>query len=232
MARLPRLAIAGHPHHVLQRGNNGQAIFVDDQDRGEFLRILADEASRAQVAVHAYVLLDDHFHLLATPLGDRSLPAWMQGLGRRYVRHFNDRHGRSGTLWNGRYRATLVQAETHLVAAMVYIDLHPVRAGQVTDPGEYRWSSHAHYAGRRIEPWLTVPEAVWRLANTPFAREAAYRQRVEEGLRTDEVVELTRSVRQAWVLGDAAFVAQLQRDSTRRLSPARRGRPVGTRRVS
>lgn len=231
MARLTRLAIAGHPHHLLQRGNNGQAVFLEDRDRVDFLRIMTEEASRHGVAIHAYVLLDDHFHLLATPSTGRSLSAWMQGLGRRYVRLFNDRHGRSGTLWNGRYRATLLQAETQLLSAMAFVDLHPVRSGLVGEPKEYGWSSHAHYAGHRVDLQLSVPDAVWQLANTPFAREAAYRQRIEEGVDADQVRALTASVRHGWALGDEAFIAQLQRESDRRLSPARRGRPAGSKRA-
>ena len=112
MARLPRLSVPGYPHHVVQRGNNRQPVFLSDADRQFFLGLLRDSAARNAVAVHAYVLMENHFHLLVTPsLGD-SLGRFMQALGRAYVRYFNDMHGRTGTLWEGRYRAAVLQAET------------------------------------------------------------------------------------------------------------------------
>ena len=225
MARLPRLALAGHPHHVLQRGTNGEAVFRDAQDRVRFLQMLAEAAQATGVALHAYVLLDDHFHLLLTPPTDAALPALMQALGRRYVRYLNVRHGRRGTLWEGRYRATLLQAERHVLPAMVFMDLHAVRAGRAAEAADDAWSSHGHYAGLRSDTFLTPPQAVWQLANTPFAREAAYRERVDQGLDGGSVQALTDSVRQGWALGDAEFLADLQRQLPRRLTPARRGRP-------
>lgn len=225
MARLSRLAIAGLPHHVLQRGNNRQPIVIDDDDRARFLDILAAEAARQGCALHAYLLLDDHFHLLVTPPSPEALSAFMQGLGRAYVRHFNRRHGRSGTLWEGRYRATVVQPDRWMLPTMVFLDLHPVRAGLCPVAADHAWSSHAHYAGYRSEPMLSMPAVVWQLANTPFAREAAYRARVEAGLDPQAAQRIARSVNQAWVLGDTEFVAQLQREHSRRLSPGPRGRP-------
>ena len=109
MARLPRLTLADMPHHVIQRGNNRQVIFVDRADHERLLGLLAEAATRFGVALHAYVLMDNHFHLLATPGTTTGLPQFMQSVGRSYVRYFNDRHGRSGTLWEGRYRSTLIQ---------------------------------------------------------------------------------------------------------------------------
>lgn len=149
MARLPRLTLAGQAHHVIQRGNNRQAIFCDSSDRERFLQLLAESAPRFGIALHAYVLMPDHFHLLATPTAADGLPQFMQAVGRRYVRHFNDRHGRSGTLWEGRYRSTLIQAERYLLPCMVYIDLNPVRAGLAVEARVYAWSSCGHYAGLR-----------------------------------------------------------------------------------
>ena len=111
MARLPRLTVPGYPHHVIQRGNNRQRIFTDDADRQRLLALLAEYAAAFQVAVHAYVLMDNHFHLLLTPETVDGIPQMMQAVGRQYVRYFNDRHQRSGTLWEGRYRSTLIQTE-------------------------------------------------------------------------------------------------------------------------
>jgi len=120
MARLPRLTLAGYPHHIIQRGNNRQVIFADAQDFEAMLALLADNAQKFAVAVHAYVLMDNHFHLLATPATAEALPLMMQAVGRSYVRYFNQRHGRTGTLWEGRYRSTLIETERYLLACMVY----------------------------------------------------------------------------------------------------------------
>ena len=231
MARLPRLAIAGYPHHVLQRGHNRQPIFLDAADRQFFLRLLGSAAARFGIAVHGYVLMEDHFHLLLTPRTAPALSAMMQMIGRSYARYFNDRRARSGTLWDGRYRATVLQASDHLLGCMVYLDLNPVRHGLTASAPDYPWSSHGHYVGVRIDPLIAAPDVVWQLGNTPFAREAAYRQRVELGLATVEVDAFTRSVLRGWAMGDSDFVAELQRLTSRRLSPAARGRPAARRQI-
>lgn len=228
MARLPRLSLAGHVHHVLQRGNNRQPIFTSTDEQVAMLELLAQEARRHAVAVHAYVLMPNHFHLLATPEQADSLPRMMQAVGRAYVRAFNQGHGRSGTLWEGRYRSTLLQAERHLLACMVYFDLNPVRASLVLGAADYAWSSHQHYAGLRSDAWLAAPPHYWALGNTPFAREAAYAEMVHAGITPTQQEALTQSVLGGWVLGDAAYVAQLQQAVPRRLSRARPGRPPKT----
>jgi putative transposase len=183
MARLPRLTLADMPHHVIQRGNNRQPIFVDRADHERLLGLLADNAARLGIALHAYVLMDNHFHLLATPDSTTGLPQFMQSVGRSYVRYFNDRHGRSGTLWEGRYRSTLIQTDRYLMTCMAYIDLNPVRAGMAADARDYPWSSHGHYAGLRRDKLLTPHPLYWELGNTPFAREAAYVELVRGGVR-------------------------------------------------
>jgi putative transposase len=190
------------------------------------LALLAQEAKRHRVALHAYVLMPNHFHLLATPEDADGLSRMMQAVGRAYVRTFNQAHERSGTLWEGRYRSTLLQPDQHLLACMVYFDLNPVRTGLVHNPADYVWSSHPHFAGLRPCGWLVPPAAYWSLGNTPFAREAAYAKLVHEGLSTAQVDALTRSVVGGWVLGDEAYVAHLQRTVPRRLTQARPGRPV------
>lgn len=225
MARLPRLTLAGQPHHVIQRGNNRQVIFMDEPDREMMLALIAETAPRLDVALHAYVLMPNHFHLLATPSTVEGLPQLMQAVGRRYVRHFNDRHGRSGTLWEGRYRSTLLQPEKYLMACMVYIDLNPVRAGLVAEAREFDWSSHAHYAGLRHQRLLTPHSLYWALGNTPFAREAAYAELVRAGI-TDEVrTDLVEATLGGWAAGDRDFLQALQGRSSRRMSKAKAGRP-------
>jgi putative transposase len=225
MARLPRLSIPGYPHHVIQRGNNRQPVFASDADRQVFLGLLRDNAQRHSVAVHAYVLMDNHFHLLVTPASGASLSGCMQGLGRAYVRYFNDSQGRSGTLWEGRYRAAVLQPERYLLPCMAYIDLNPVRAGLVAHAQDYAWSSHGHYAGLRVDKCIAPHPLVWALGNTPFDRETRYRDLVHEGVSPPQSLALTQSALAGWALGDPDFVARLQQASARRLSKASPGRP-------
>ena len=227
MARLPRLTVPGYPYHIIQRGNNRQPIFATTADRELLLDLLREGAVRFEVALHAYVLMDNHFHLLATPQSTQSLPHMMQAVGRRYVRHFNDTQGRSGTLWDGRYKSALIQPDRYLLACMVYMDLNPVRSGVADQAQDYRWSSHAHYAGLRTDSLLTPHRLIWELGNTPFARESAYRDMVQTGITLQQQTALTQSVISGWALGDPEFVARLQKTTDRRLSKASPGRPVG-----
>ncbi len=231
MARLPRLTLAGYPHHIIQRGNNRQVIFVDRQDFETMLGLLAENAQKFAVAIHAYVLMDNHFHLLATPATAEALPLMMQAVGRSYVRYFNQRHGRSGTLWEGRYRSTLIETERYLLACMVYIDLNPVRAGMAAQPGAWPWSSHTHYLGQRIDRLVTPHALYWALGNTPFAREAAYAALVQAGIGSGEQAALTDAALRGWALGNADFVVELQKKSPRRVAKARPGRPAVIRKI-
>ena len=224
MARLPRLSVPGYLHHVIQRGHNRQPVFVDAADYQAMLAMLGEGIARHRVALHGYVLMPDHFHLLATPEGD-GLPLLMQSLGRRYVRYFNDRHGRSGTLWDGRYRCTLIEPERHLLDALAYLDLNPVRAGVALAAADWPWSSHAHYVGARVDRLVTAPAQVWALGNTPFAREQAWKERVAAGVAPAAQAAQTEALLGGWALGDSAFVAGLQHKTGRRVLKARPGRP-------
>jgi len=226
MARLPRLTLPGYPHHVIQRGNNRQPIFMDDADRDILLSLLTEQARKFAVAVHAYVLMPNHFHLLATPATGDGLPLMMQAVGRSYVRYFNNRHGRSGTLWEGRYRSTVLEAERYLLACMVYMDLNPVRHGLVAQPADFPWSSHAHALGSRNDRVITPHALFWALGNTPFAREAAYAALVQAGLSGGVMAELTASALAGWALGDEKFAQELQRSTQRRVTKSKAGRPL------
>lgn len=229
MARLPRLTLPGYPHHVIQRGNNRQPIFVDDADRDTLLALLIEHARKFGVAVHAYVLMPNHFHLLATPQTADGLPLTMQAVGRSYVRYFNNRHGRSGTLWEGRYRSTVLEAERYLLACMVYLDLNPVRHGLVAQPADYPWSSHVHARGLRNDRLITPHALFWALGNTPFAREAAYDALVQAGISGAVTAELTSSALSGWALGDEKFAQDLQKNTQRRVTKSRAGRPMAVR---
>ncbi|GAB3773155.1 transposase [Ramlibacter monticola] len=225
MARLPRLTVPGYPHHIIQRGNNRQPIFGDKADYELLLGLIDEHARKQHVALHAYVLMSNHFHLLATPETAEGIPQMMQAVGRRYVRHYNLRHARTGTLWEGRYRSTLIQAERYLLACMVYIDLNPVRAGMVVDPADYPWSSHQHYVGRRSDRLVTPHPLYWELGNTPFARDQAYADLVRTGVSQAQQQALTDSVLRGWALGEPDYVADLQRRTERRVTRSQAGRP-------
>jgi len=227
MARLPRLTLAGYPHHIILRGNNRQAIFIDSADFQRTLALLQVNAQEQQVQIHAYVLMSNHLHLLLTPLQNDSLPKMMQAVGRSYVLYFNKRHGRSGTLWEGRYRSALIQTERYFLACMAYIDLNPVRAGMVAQAADYLWSSHGHYIGRQNEAWLSPHPLYWEMGNTPFAREAAYAAMVQSGIDQKQQQALTSSALSGWALGEDVFVEGLQKQTLRRVNAAKAGRPFG-----
>jgi putative transposase len=226
MARLPRLTVPGYPHHVIQRGNNRQPIFASSGDYALLLGLLTENAKKYGVQVHAYVLMTNHFHLLATPSTSEGLPQMMQAVGRSYVRYFNDAQGRSGTLWEGRYKSTLLQTERYLLACMAYIDLNPVRAGMLVEPRDYAWSSHGHYIGQRADKLVTPHPLWWALGNTPFAREVAYAKLVHAGVTVALQQQLTQSALRGWALGDSDFVADLQKRTDRRVAKAAAGRPL------
>jgi putative transposase len=226
MARLARLTLAGYPHHVIQRGNDRQAIVRDDADRICLRELWLEQAQKFQVAIHAYVIMDNHFHLLVTPSSQEALPLMMQAVGRSYVRYFNGRHHRTGTLWEGRYRSNLIESERYLLACMVYIDLNPVRAGRVEQAHEFEWSSHRHCIGQVSDKLVTPHALFWGLGNTPFAREAAYAALVQTGLSRADLEPMTRSALSGWALGSADFLHELQQSTTRRLVPGKAGRPM------
>lgn len=225
MARLARVSVPGYPYHVIQRGNNRQPIFRSDADRETMRDLLAEAAARYDVAIHAYVLMDNHFHLLVSPQVQDGLPKMMQAVGRRYVRRFNDIYQRSGTLWEGRYKSALVQSERYLLACMVYMDLNPVRAAMVAQPQEYVWSSHAHYVGLRNDRLITPHALLWELGNTPFARESHYRELVQAGVSLEQRTALGQAVTSGWAIGDANFVRQMRGKTERRLVRSAAGRP-------
>lgn len=225
MARLPRLTLPENPHHVIQRGNNRQPIVYSQADKNRLLRTIEEYAEKFQVDVHAYVLMDNHFHLLLTPHSNDGLSQMMQAVGRSYVRYFNNAHGRTGTLWEGRYKSTVIQTERYLLACMIYIDLNPVRAGLCNSAADHAWSSHGHYIGARHDKLITPHVLYWELGNTPFAREAAYTELVQNGVHADKQSALTQSTLHGWVLGEPEFVARLQKNTGRRLKKEQAGRP-------
>jgi putative transposase len=224
MARLSRLSLPGELHHVVQRGHDRQAVFRDDTDRLDFLQALRDQSHEWRVGVHAYVLLDTEIHLLVTPSSEGALGRLMQGLGRRYVAAHNRRHGRGGTLWEGRYRASILESERFLKAAVLLAWL-PVQAGLAGEPEGWRWSSARHQLGMLRDPLIVDHAHYWQLGNTPFDRELAFRQALEQGLSNHDSDELMAAALKSWALGSPAFLARLAALTDRPLAPRPRGRP-------
>jgi putative transposase len=225
MARLTRLCVPGWPHLLMQSGHNHQAVFRDDVDRKLFLELMQSAASAHGVAIHAYSLLDDEVRLLATPAGADSLSRMMQAAGRRYGSSFNRRHGHTGSLWEGRFRATVIEPERHLLACMRYVDQMSMGDEVGTRLGQRPWSSAAHHLGERVDPLVSDHLLYWSLGNTPFEREAAYRDLLQQALTSDELLSISNAVRKGWPLGSATFLEKLSGSTPRRLKPLPRGRP-------
>jgi len=225
MARQPRLVLPDQPHHVLQRGNDNQPIFRDDDDHRRFLEFLRESAKFYRVAIHAYVLMPNHVHLLATPADEDGLAAMMQKVGRLYVPWFNNKYGRSGTLFQGRFRTSVIDASAHFLACVRYIELNPQRNQLAFDPLEYPWSSYAHHAGVRPDPLITDHAKYWELGNTPFQREAAYIELAQQGMSGQELDAINAAVLKGAPLGSHAFMLELERKTKRQILPAKRGRP-------
>lgn len=230
MARLPRLSLAGYPHLILQRGNNGQTVFTSATDYEMMLNLLSDNSRKFNVDINAYALLPDHFYILATPQSVDGLPLMMQAIGRSYVRWFNNLHGRSGTLWDGRYKSTLIDADRDLLDVMVYMDMSSVRAGLVAQATEYVWTSHAYFIGqgvmRRLDKHLEPHAAYWELGNTPFAREMKYAELVKGGIGSSRQSEIRDAILKGWVHGTPSFVTKVQELSERRVIKKYAGRPA------
>ncbi|KKW68140.1 hypothetical protein AAV94_06625 [Lampropedia cohaerens] len=225
MARLPRLVIPGLPHHVILRGINAAPVFVDDADFTFWCDMLADQLKAQPIHLHAYALLPSRIHLLVTPADAGILSRFMQALGRRYVRYFNQRHGRFGTLWEGRYRAGPMQPTPHVLNVMTYLDWLPVTQGLAERPRDYVWSSHRHYAGLAAQKMLTPHPLYWELADTPFGREAAYQAFSEAGLGHAVTEQIEKSAMGGWLLASASFAQDIAPGIARRLAPGRPGRP-------
>lgn len=225
MARLPRLVIPHQLHHIIQRGNDSKVIFADADDYTAFLRWMGEAAKLFAVAIHSYVLMPDHLHLLATPSDEAGLGKMMQWLGRHYVPYFNAKYQRSGTLWQGRYKATVLEAKQYFLSCSLYIEANPVRSGIVTDAVDYPWSSYQHHIGLNTNPLITDHPVYWDLGNTPFQREAAYKQMMSNGLPVAEIQALMNATLKGWILGSDVFKTEMAKLTARRVEPSKRGRP-------
>jgi putative transposase len=225
MARQPRLILPNQPHLIIQRGNDNQLIFRDDEDYRHFLEWLRESAKFYRVAIHAYVLMPNHLHVLATPSDEDGLAAMMQKVGRLYVPWFNNKHGRSGTLFQGRFRTSVIDPDAYFLACIRYIELNPLRSQLAFDPLDYPWSSYAHHAGVRPDPLITDHAKYWELGNTPFQREAAFIELAQQGMSGQELDTINAAVLKGAPLGSHAFKVELEHKTKRQILPAKRGRP-------
>lgn len=205
MARLPRFDIPGIPQHIVQRGNNRLPCFLDDRDRRRYLSLLSDALAATGCQLHSYVLMDNHAHLLATPDRPGAVSMMMQRLGRRYVAWFNRRHGRTGTLWEGRFKSSPVDSSGYVLACYRYIELNPVRAGMVSEPEAFRWSSHVANALGRADPLLTPHPCYRELAEEPQACAEIYRAIVRQMVSADETDRIRLHLQQQRPFGSESF---------------------------
>jgi len=228
MPRRARLRIADVPLHIIQRGNNRGTCFFTDYDYGCYLDYLGELATRYQCAIHAYILMTNHVHMLLTPHGSESASLLMKHLGQRYVQHVNRVYQRSGTLWEGRFRSSIVQAETYLLRCQRYIELNPVRAGMVDSPASYRWSSfHANALGRHDK--LVTPHPVFlALGGEESRRRTRYLELFRDQIESRDLEEIRLSANAGYALGDERFRKELGLSLRRRAGPGKPGRPRKT----
>ncbi|MDH3473090.1 MAG: transposase [Rhodospirillales bacterium] len=228
MAHRPRLSLPGHPLHVIQRGHNRQAIFTRQRDFRLYLDYLREAAEHHGLALHAYVLMTNHVHLLATPRGEASLPRTMQSLGRRYVGYFNAAQGRSGTLWEGRYRAALVDTEGYFFTCSRYVELNPVRAAMTEHPRDYAWSSYRRNAEEAQDPLISEHDVYRALGDSAGARRSSYRAHFRDAIGTADLQAIRDSTNRGWALGSEAFRSRVAMRLGRPAGPRQRGRPRKT----
>ena len=224
MARLPRFNLPGQPQHVIIRGNNREPIFYHDTDHQFYLDKLLLACQKHQCDLHAYVLMTNHVHLLITPHTGQAIGKALQMLGRYYVQYFNYTYNRTGTLWEGRYKATLIDSETYLLTCYRYIELNPVRAmNEVNHPSEYPWSSYRFNALGEANSLLTPHPEYRRLGKTNEQRQQAYRELFRARIPQLTLDEIREATNKAWVLGNDRFKEMIEVKLARAAAPKPRG---------
>ena len=235
MPRQLRYFIPDIPQHVITRGVDRQAVFFHENDYTLYLEALQQAAATHNCLIHAYVLMTNHVHLLVTPEHERSLPLMIQAMGRTYVQRLNARYNRTGTLWEGRYKAALVQDDRYLLACQRYIELNPVRAGIVLAPGEYRYSSYAHHAIGTDDPLVTSHACYLDLHIEPSPRRRAYQTLFSDTLTKELLTKIRKSTNAGSIIGDNRFRGQIETMLNRAAPTGKRGRPkkkIGSTRIS
>ncbi|SFN09215.1 putative transposase [Formivibrio citricus] len=223
MARLPRFVLPGHPQHVMVRGNNREPIFSAEEDYRFYLGKLQDAAKLHQCDIHAYVLMTNHVHLLVTAHMEDGISKMIQRVGRYYVQYFNYLYQRTGTLWEGRYKASLIDGDAYALTCYRYIEMNPVRAGMVDHPADYPWSSYRGNALGVSDP-LLVPHTLYQsLGQSAEDRKTAYRALFNVLLDQKTLDEVRSSINKAWVLGDSRFKEKVAALLDRRVEPLQRG---------
>ena len=223
MARLPRFILPGQPQHVILRGNNRTEIFCAEADYRFYLDKLRLACEKHGCDIHAYVLMTNHVHLLLTPQEEQSLGKALQMLGRYYVQFFNHCYQRTGTLWEGRYKATLIDTEAYLLTCMRYIELNPVRAGMAAHPSEYPWSSYGYNALGQVDNLMSPHPEYRRLGQTDEECRSAYQQLFESQISEESIKAIREATNKAWVLGNDRFKQSIQEKLKRRVEPAAKG---------
>ena len=225
MARKPRFSLPGVPQHVIQRGNNREPCFFGEDDYRRYLGDLKEASEHNRCRVHAYVLMTNHVHLLITPMTEHGITHLMQDLGRKFVRYVNHAYRRSGTLWEGRYKASLIDSETYLLTCMRYIELNPVRAGMVEYPGDYRWSSYHYNAHGKPDPLVSPHPLYTQLNSDATGRLHVYRELFRHHMDNDLLHAIREALNQELVLGREDFKDKIERMTARQTRPGRGGRP-------
>ncbi len=230
MARLGRYFLPDQSLHVIQRGNDRQAVFFKPDDYARYRDWLIVAAGEYGCAVHAYVLMTNHVHLLVTPSDAQSLPRTMQSLGRRYVRYINWAHRRTGTMWEGRYRAAPIDSDAYFLNCCRYIELNPVRAQMVAHPRDYPWSSYRAHADGAKDPLASEHRLYRTLGRSAADWQKAYRELFRGALPVAFVEALRAATNGGWALGGERFKRQIAKMAGRRAAPLPKGRPPVNRR--
>lgn len=225
MARLSRFFLPNQPMHVIHRGKDGKRVFFGKTDYALYREWLAEASTKYGCAVHAYVLMPNHVHLLVTPKTARSLPRLMQSLGRRHSRHVNIGRGLDGSRWEGRYRAAPIEAGTHLIDCMRYIESNPVRLKLARNPGGHPWSSFESHAKGHADPALKDHRLYQALGASAARRGAAYSKLMTKPLSAEFIAALRAATNGGWALGGDGFKRRLAEAAGRRVVPLPRGRP-------
>ncbi len=225
MPRKPRFVIPGVPQHIIQRGNNREPCFFAEGDYGRYRDDLKTALVTNECVLHAYVFMTNHVHMLITPMTEYGLSHMMQDLGRKYVRYINNTYLRSGTLWEGRYKASLVDSEAYLLTCMRYIELNPVRANMVIHPGEYRWSSVACNSQGLPDILITPHPLYLTLAADGPARQHAYRELFRHHMDENTLHDIRDALNQELVLGRDDFKDKIEQTLKRQARRGKDGRP-------
>ena len=220
MARPTRFAAPGSTQHVIFRGTNQSAVFVEAADYRFFLDCLEAACSARGCRIHAYVLMTNHVHLLVTPDSKSAIARVLQSVARRYVWRFNDIYQRSGHLWGGRYKATVIQNDRYLFTCSRYIELNPVRAGLAANPYDYPWSSYRANAVGFSDSLLTPHDRYLALGRDPETRRLAYRALFSEALSDSTVTEIRDATNKCWPLGSKRFRDEISGHLARRREPS------------